>query len=83
MYVCMYEGPNFTHRFFLVVSVMKNLNLSKYFDFILPSCLAGYEKPAVEVFERARFMAGPDILPSEALHIGDDPDKQVSIFTTM
>lgn len=64
-----------------VVSVMKNLDLSKYFDFILPSCLAGYEKPTLEIFERARFMAGPDILPQQALHIGDDQDKQVQIFT--
>jgi FMN phosphatase YigB (HAD superfamily) len=54
---------------------MESLNLEKYFDFILPSCLAGYEKPKVEIFQKAIQLSGEVIHTDEALHVGDDVEK--------
>lgn len=56
-----------------VVSVIKSLNLDQHFDFVLPSCLAGYEKPALEIFDKALQIA--NVSPQNALHVGDDAEK--------
>ncbi|KAI9490071.1 HAD-like domain-containing protein [Zychaea mexicana] len=56
-----------------VLSVIKSLELDDYFDFVLPSCLAGYEKPEVQIFEKACEITG--VRPEEALHVGDDIEK--------
>ena len=57
----------------MIVSVMKSLELNDYFDFVLPSCMAGYEKPEVQIFEKACDITG--VRPDEALHVGDDIEK--------
>ncbi|KAJ8661239.1 hypothetical protein O0I10_002988 [Lichtheimia ornata] len=56
-----------------VLSVIKSLNLDQHFDFVLPSCLAGYEKPALEIFDKALQIA--NVSPQNALHVGDDAEK--------
>lgn len=56
-----------------IVSVIKSLNLDQHFDFVLPSCLAGYEKPALEIFDKALQIA--NVSPQNALHVGDDAEK--------
>ncbi|KAI8337613.1 HAD-like domain-containing protein [Chlamydoabsidia padenii] len=58
-----------------LLSVMESLNLEQYFDFILTSCLAGYEKPNVKIFQKAIHLTGEDIHTDEALHVGDDVEK--------
>ncbi|CAO3590073.1 unnamed protein product [Absidia cylindrospora] len=58
-----------------LLNVMASLKLDKYFDFILPSCLAGHEKPASDIFQKALHLAGQNIDSSEALHVGDDVEK--------
>ncbi|CAO3660185.1 unnamed protein product [Rhizopus stolonifer] len=57
-----------------VVKVIKNLNLNKYFDFVLASSVVGYEKPKKAIFDQALLLAG-NIPAEDALHIGDDIDK--------
>ncbi|KAI8146349.1 HAD-like domain-containing protein [Fennellomyces sp. T-0311] len=54
-------------------SVIKSLELDPYFDFVLPSCAAGYEKPDAQIFQKACEITG--VRPEEALHVGDDEDK--------
>ncbi|KAI8138147.1 HAD-like domain-containing protein [Fennellomyces sp. T-0311] len=49
------------------------LELDPYFDFVLPSCAAGYEKPDAQIFQKACEITG--VRPEEALHVGDDEDK--------
>lgn len=56
-----------------IVSVIKSLNLDRHFDFVLPSCLAGYEKPALEIFDKALQIA--NVSAQNALHVGDDAEK--------
>ncbi|KAI8093444.1 HAD-like domain-containing protein [Halteromyces radiatus] len=58
-----------------LLSVMESLQLEKYFDFILPSCLAGHEKPRPEIFQKALHLTDQDIHVDEALHVGDDLEK--------
>ncbi|KAI9489164.1 HAD-like domain-containing protein [Zychaea mexicana] len=53
-----------------VVSVLEGLGLAQYFDFILPSCMVGYDKPDKRMYEKALQEAG--VRPEEALHVGDD-----------
>ncbi|KAI8071160.1 HAD-like domain-containing protein [Gilbertella persicaria] len=57
-----------------VVEVVQNLNLTKYFDFVLASALVGHEKPSKMIYDKALKMAG-DIQPKHALHVGDDIEK--------
>lgn len=55
-------------------SVLKSLNLTKCFDFVLTSYEAGIEKPSPKIFEKALTLAkniNSDISPTFALHIGD------------
>ncbi|KAF7729723.1 Haloacid dehalogenase-like hydrolase domain-containing protein 3 [Apophysomyces ossiformis] len=58
-----------------LVSVVESLKLNQYFDFIMPSSLAGYEKPHPEIFRKALRLVGTSVDPKEALHIGDDEIK--------
>ncbi|KAI9251821.1 HAD-like domain-containing protein [Phascolomyces articulosus] len=60
-------------------SILKDLELVQYFDFIVPSCFVGHEKPDSRIYERALELAG-NIHPNETLHIGDDIEKYMSIF---
>ncbi|KAI8068456.1 HAD-like domain-containing protein [Gongronella butleri] len=56
--------------------IMKNLKLHAYFDFILPSCIAGFEKPDHRIFDRAlELVKHMAIDPSEVLHVGDDFER--------
>lgn len=59
---------------------MKNLQLDKYFNFILSSVHAGAEKPSRQIFDKARGLSGQSILPDEVLHIGDDEEKYVLLL---
>ncbi|KAI9316360.1 HAD-like domain-containing protein [Dichotomocladium elegans] len=56
-----------------VLSVIKSLELDSHFDFVLPSCLAGHEKPDIEIFEKALRIAGERA--ENAIHVGDDVEK--------
>ncbi|KAI9256626.1 haloacid dehalogenase-like hydrolase domain-containing protein 3-like protein [Phascolomyces articulosus] len=56
-----------------VLEVIKSLELNQYFDFVLPSCVAGYEKPEVQIFEKACEITG--VRPEQVLHVGDDVEK--------
>ncbi|KAG0165820.1 Haloacid dehalogenase-like hydrolase domain-containing protein 3 [Apophysomyces sp. BC1015] len=58
-----------------LVSVVESFKLDQYFEFVMPSCLAGYEKPHSEIFKKALRLVGSSIEPEEALHIGDDETK--------
>lgn len=63
--------------FKMIVPVLRNLKLDKYFNFILSSVHAGSEKPSRQIFDKARGLSGQHISPNEVLHIGDDEEKQV------
>ncbi|KAI7882963.1 hypothetical protein K492DRAFT_127101 [Lichtheimia hyalospora FSU 10163] len=54
--------------------VLHNLGIRPYFDFVLPSYRAGYEKPEKEIFDQALRIMHPynPTRPDQALHIGDD-----------
>jgi putative hydrolase of the HAD superfamily len=58
----------------------EELDLSRYFHFVLSSSQAGIEKPGAELFhfglEHAR-RAVPDLAPHECLYIGDHYEKDV------
>lgn len=60
---------------FSIDPILKNLQLDKYFNFILSSVNAGSEKPSRQIFDKARTLTGNQILPHEVLHIGDDEEK--------
>lgn len=55
--------------------ILQNVSLHKYFDFILTSYESGYSKPDERIFETAIGKCTTTVLPSEALHIGDDVEK--------
>lgn len=58
------------------LSVLCNgLKIGNYFDFIVTSAEIHSEKPSRAIFERALFRAG--VTAEEALHIGDNPDKDM------
>ncbi|KAI9280680.1 HAD-like domain-containing protein, partial [Sporodiniella umbellata] len=57
-----------------VVKIIESLKLNKYFDFVLASSIAGYEKPNKAIFDQALSLAGS--IPAEsAFHVGDDVEK--------
>ncbi|KAI9481641.1 MAG: HAD-like domain-containing protein [Benjaminiella poitrasii] len=58
-----------------IIPVLKNLQLDKYFNFILSSVHAGSEKPSKQIFDKARTFCNQPISPEEVLHIGDDEEK--------
>lgn len=53
----------------LTKRVLDNLDLSRYFDFIIVSEEVGFRKPRPEIFRLAASMGGTS--PNRALHIGD------------
>ena len=63
------------HVYIFAVSVIESLELGHYFDFVLPSNVAGYEKPDTEIFEAARHLIDPAVRPEHILHVGDDIEK--------
>ncbi|KAI9014508.1 HAD-like domain-containing protein [Phycomyces nitens] len=58
-----------------LTKVVENLKLDHYFDFVLPSCVAGYEKPDSAFFDVALRMVDDGITPEDSLHVGDDAGK--------
>jgi putative hydrolase of the HAD superfamily len=55
--------------------ILVGLGLTSRLDFVLASAIERVEKPDPEIFARACARAG--VLPSEALHAGDDAAKDV------
>lgn len=54
--------------------LLRNMKLHQYFDFVLSSYQAGFEKPDKEIFKKAMKLSDlKDLKPSECLHIGDTP----------
>lgn len=55
-------------------ALLQNMKLYEYFDFVLGSFQAGFEKPDKEIFLKAMEQSGlKDLKPCECLHIGDTP----------
>ena len=52
------------------LTVLENIGLGRYFDFILPSAVVGSAKPDKKIFEEALRLSG--VAPHEACHIGDE-----------
>ncbi|XP_069984249.1 haloacid dehalogenase-like hydrolase domain-containing protein 3 isoform X2 [Penaeus vannamei] len=52
--------------------ILRQLGVRHYFDFVLCSYNVKVAKPDPEIFQHALVAAGGKIKPSEALHIGDD-----------
>ena len=61
---------NYDHRLY---KVLTDMGLRQYFDFVLPSYLVGAEKPDPEIFHRA--LRDAVATPAEAVHFGDDIEK--------
>lgn len=55
--------------------ILQHLNLINYFDFIITSYDIGYSKPDERIFQSAIIKSKNDMQPSNALHIGDDFEK--------
>lgn len=55
--------------------IMRNLDLIHKFHFILTSYDVGYSKPDERIFTSALKITKKDIKPYEALHVGDDLEK--------
>ncbi|KAG6446960.1 haloacid dehalogenase-like hydrolase domain-containing protein 3 [Manduca sexta] len=55
--------------------ILKNLNLHDVFEFILTSYKSGFSKPDKRIFEYALKLCKQPVEPNEALHIGDDLQK--------
>ncbi len=55
--------------------IIESLGLSTRIDFVLASAIQRVEKPSPEIFARA--CARAKVAPSEALHAGDDLEKDV------
>ncbi|CEP15675.1 hypothetical protein [Parasitella parasitica] len=60
-----------------VVKVIENLNLNKYFEFVIASSLVECEKPSKKIYEKALELAG-NVNAENALHVGDDVDKHIN-----
>ncbi|CAO3624405.1 unnamed protein product [Cunninghamella echinulata] len=59
-----------------LINVIESFKLDQYFDFVLPSCRAGYEKPRPEIFRKAlQLIDHHKCLPEDCLHVGDDVEK--------
>lgn len=53
--------------------ILEHLGISKFFSHIFVSSEIGADKPDPEIFRRAlKFM---NLQPNEALHVGDDPER--------
>jgi putative hydrolase of the HAD superfamily len=55
--------------------ILDGLGISERVDFVLASAIERVEKPAPEIFARACLRAGVE--PRQAIHVGDDVDKDV------
>lgn len=54
--------------------LLRNMKLNHYFDFVLGSYQAGFEKPDKDIFKMAmRASEIKDLKPEECLHIGNTP----------
>ena len=54
--------------------LLRNMKLNHYFDFVLSSYQAGFEKPDKEIFKIAMKASElKDLKPEQCLHIGDTP----------
>lgn len=61
-----------------IETVLKNLNIDHYFQFILLSCQVGVEKPSLEMYQKAlKIIRNFSKLATEKdiLHVGDDAIK--------
>ena len=55
--------------------LLEELELARYFDWLLVSAVEGIQKPDLRLFERAcRLAARP---ATEILHVGDDPEEDL------
>ncbi|KAL8612769.1 hypothetical protein ACOMHN_033439 [Nucella lapillus] len=61
---------NSDHRLY---KVLTELDLRKYFDFVLPSYVIGAEKPDPRIFQRA--LENAEVRAEEAVHFGDNKEK--------
>ena len=60
--------------------VLEEAGLARFFDFVLPSASAGYEKPAREFFEKGLLLARqkfPNLRARDCFYIGDHYEKDV------
>ena len=53
--------------------ILEHLGISKFFRHIFVSSELGADKPDPEIFRRALKLV--DVKPNEALHVGDDPER--------
>lgn len=56
-------------------AVLDEVNLGRFFDFVLTSAACGCEKPEVKIFQEALRRA--QVAPPEALHVGDSYERDV------
>jgi len=67
---------NFDQR---LESILKDIRIRHYFTFVLTSYDFGKEKPSLSIFEEAlrlmQYHSEKEILPQEAMHIGDKLDN--------
>ena len=61
---------NYDHRLY---KVLTDMDLRKYFDFVLPSYVVGAEKPDALIFQRA--LEDAKVSAQEAVHFGDNIEK--------
>ena len=60
--------------------ILEHLGISKFFSHVFVSSEVGADKPDPEIFRRAlKFMK---LKPNEALHVGDDPERDWKAATT-
>ncbi|MHB1416353.1 MAG: HAD family hydrolase [Chloroflexota bacterium] len=59
-----------------VAPLCADLGVADGFDFMLSSCVVGFEKPDPRIFRKALELAGVD--PQEAIHIGDQYKSDVA-----
>ena len=60
--------------------ILEHLGISKFFSHIFVSSEVGADKPDPEIFRRAlKFMK---LRPNEAVHVGDDPDRDWKAATS-
>lgn len=55
--------------------ILRSVNLHNLFDFVLTSYEVGYSKPDARIFEKALKYCKEPVEPSQALHVGDDMEK--------
>lgn len=58
-----------------LTDILQSVKIKDYFDFIITSYQVGYSKPDERIFKHALEQCDTLVKPSEALHIGDDYQK--------